>query len=48
MADTGFRAPLFLQLPQPELDPPLTAECPECFAVVRVTRLADHKKSLHG
>ncbi len=48
MADIDFRAPLYIQLPAPELDPPLTAECPECFAVVRVTRLGDHKKALHG
>jgi hypothetical protein len=43
-----IRAPLYLQLPELTADPPVAIECPVCFAIVRVTRLDDHKRASHG
>jgi hypothetical protein len=43
-----IRAPLFLQLPGLVTDPPVSAECPVCFALVLTPRLNDHKRVSHG
>jgi hypothetical protein len=48
VADLDARAPLYLQLRQLEADPPVSAECPVCFAIVLTARLDDHKRVSHG
>jgi hypothetical protein len=41
-------APLYLQLPGLSVDPPVTVECPACFAIVLAARLDDHQRASHG
>jgi len=48
VADLDIRAPLYLQLRQLETDPPVSVECPVCFALVLAARLDDHKRASHG
>jgi hypothetical protein len=43
-----IRAPLFLRLPELVTDPPVSAECPVCFALVLTPRLDDHNRASHG
>jgi hypothetical protein len=43
-----IRAPLFLRLPELVIDPPVSVECPACFALVLAARLDDHQRVSHG
>jgi hypothetical protein len=42
------RAPLYLQLQELVIDPPVSVECPVCFALVLAHRFADHQRASHG
>lgn len=48
LSGADIRAPLYLKLPELQTDPPVAAECPVCFALVRADRLADHERASHG
>jgi hypothetical protein len=43
-----IRAPLYLQLTELAVDPPVAVECPFCYAIVRAARFDDHKLASHA